>query len=300
MTNIEWFSGIYAASVTPYHADGTPDLDALIEHTARLQAGGCSGVVIAGTTGEGLSLSVDERSAMFKAVSEAHPQLVVVAGTGANSLADTLTLTRNAFDAGCRGVLVVPPFYIRAMQQLDLPAYYSEILTQAIPDDGKLLFYHIPQISGMPIDRETITKLRDAFPNKAAGIKDSSTIPENAEMLCKSFDDFAVLVGDDKLLTPSLHWGGAGAITGLANLFPERLRAIYDGFQAGQPAEEDQRFLDAARDKLAQAGLAGPTAIKTLLHLRGDLPDASVRLPLRPATEAQRAQLVELFDMQAT
>lgn len=105
--------GIYAATITPFDESGQPSHDQLIAHLNHLKRKGCDGVLLCGTTGEGQSLTVKERVELVQAVSRADTGLRLLAGTGAASLEDAVTLSRAAFDSGVSGVVVIPPFFYK-------------------------------------------------------------------------------------------------------------------------------------------------------------------------------------------
>lgn len=290
--------GIYAASVTPFDDDGIPALHLLSSHLRYLEANGCHGALILGTTGEGPSFSVEERTSILEAAAAERGDLALLAGTGATSLADAIALTRTAFDLGYDGVLVVPPFYFKSASLEGLYDFYAALIERAVPEDGNLLVYHIPQVSGVAVEGDLIRRLRDAFPNQMAGIKDSSGSVENMQMLCSDeFEGFGVFIGNDALLADTLAEGGVGAITALANVFSQRLREVYDAHQDDLPTEHAQARLTALREKAAGLGPALAAVMKTLLHLEGMLPNADVRPPLRRLDEAEEAELKKLFDL---
>ena len=151
-------AGIYAASITPFDDDGIPALHLLSIHLRHLESNGCTGALILGTTGEGPSFSVAERISILEAAAAERGNLRLLAGTGAASLTDAITLTRAAFELGYDGVVVLPPFFYHPTQD-GLLAYYFELVSRGVPDSGNLLLYHIPQVSGVPIERELIRRL---------------------------------------------------------------------------------------------------------------------------------------------
>jgi 4-hydroxy-tetrahydrodipicolinate synthase len=210
--------------------------------------------------------------------------LSLLAGTGAASLTDAITLTRAAFELGYDGVIVVPPFYYKGAPLEGLFAFYFELVSQAVPDEGHLLFYHIPQVSGVGVEPELIRRLRFEFPNQVVGIKDSSGSVEHMQMLCQTFEGFQVFTGNDALLSETLDAGGVGAITALSNVVAAKLRAIYDAHTNGEVTlqiEEEQAWLTATRKMLQERGFSLPSTIKTALRLKGLIPNDYVRPPLR-------------------
>lgn len=292
--------GIYAASITPFDDDGFPALHVLSGHLRHLESIGCHGALILGTTGEGPSFSVEERISLLEAAAAERGNLKLLAGTGAASLTDAITLTRAAFELEYDGALVVPPFYFKDASLEGLFAFYLELISQAVPANGKLLLYHIPQVSGVAIEPELIRRLRFEFPERVVGIKDSGGSIENTRMLCSEFEGLQVFNGHDGLLTDSLAAGGVGAITGLSNVFAGTLRQVYDAHVSGngtQQAEEAQAWLTATRDKLKELGLSLPATVKTILRLKGLLPNDYVRPPLRRLEEEDEAAVKAYFDL---
>ncbi len=275
-------AGVYVAAVTPLKADFSPDLEAiplLLDFYARR---GCHGALLLGTTGEGPSFSPAEREAIFRAggkVREAHPEFRLMAGTGTPSLDETITLNKTAFNLGFDGVVVLPPFYFRDASEEGLFAWFSNVIESSVPRDGTFLGYHFPAMSGVGLDISLLKRLRDAFPNRFGGLKDSSGDLAHAQMLISELDNCAVLVGSDRLLSPALEAGGAGCITALANLVSPELRKIWEAHQRGETVEETQKKVDSARGVLD--GLKPfPASLKGLLAELHGFPGWPVRPPL--------------------
>ena len=288
-------NGIYAATITPFDESGRPDHEQLAAHLKQLARRGCHGALLCGTTGEGPSLSVEERIALFAAAAKAKTGLRLLAGTGAASLEDTIALTRAAFEIGLSGVVIIPPFFYPAPAPEGLFAFYAEVIRRAVPEGGAVLLYHNPPVGAIPLSLELIARLRDAFPERVIGIKDSEGDRDHTRRLCDAFPDFRVFVGDDRLLAPALEAGGAGAITGLANLFPDLLRDVYDRYQRQEALEEAQKRLSEARLQLE--GLPRIAAIKMLLKAGRIIQSARVRPPLSPLTESEYAILRDRFHL---
>ncbi len=280
-------AGIYAAALTPLTAADTPDLDAIPRLLAFLADRGCHGALILGTTGEGPSFSPAERIAIFRAaaqVRQTHPDFRLLAGTGTPSWTETAELNRAAFDLGFAGVVVLPPYYIRTAPEEGLFAWYRRVITRSVPADGYLLAYHIPQISGVPVSLDLLARLKDAFPQQFAGLKDSTGDPQHARALGERFGgDLLALTGNDRLLTHALQNHAGGCITALANLCSPDSRRVWDSFQAGSPDPEAQARLNAARADL-DAHPPAPVYLKRRLHELHDFPLWPVRPPLTPGT----------------
>ncbi len=291
-------NGIYAAVITPFDHNGNLAVEQFHSHLNRLARRGSHGILVAGTTGEGPSLSVSERIELFTAASKANTNLHLLAGTGAASLDDTIKLTRASFENGADAAVIIPPFFYLNAPLEGLTTYYTQVIQRATPRDGAIFLYHNPAVCGVGIDFDLIHRLRDKFPDQVVGIKDSSGDWAHTFSLCKTFPDFQVFVGHDSLLAKALLAGGAGAITGLANAFPDLLREVYDLNQQGGPLDQAQARLTATKEKFE--GLPLTSAIKTLLTLGHIIENEDVRPPLGPLTEVQLRTLRERFNLHTT
>ena len=183
MPNHHKLSGVFAAALTPMGDDYSLDLDAVPPLMEFLAARGCHGILLLGTTGEGPSIAPNERIDLLRTaleIRQSYPDIRLLAGTGTPSLEVTTALTRASFDLGLDVVVVLPPYYFRTVPDEGLFKWYSELLRKAVPSDGALLGYHIPAISGVPLSIDLLSRLKDAFPDQFAGIKDSSGDPEHA------------------------------------------------------------------------------------------------------------------------
>jgi 4-hydroxy-tetrahydrodipicolinate synthase len=292
ITQLE-LKGIYAAVVTPFGPDGKPEYEPFGPYLQHLAEHGCHGVLLAGTTGEGPSLSAQERAELFATVSRINADLVMLAGTGAASLEDVIFLTRTAFEHGMAAAVIIPPFFYKNADEDGLFAFYAEVIRRAVPDGGAVLLYHNPVVCSVALSFDLIRRLFETFPRCIVGIKDSSGDLEHAQQLIRALPGFQVLVGDDRLLASTLEAGGAGAITAVANVAPRLLRNVYDLHQQASPLAEAQARLTEERCKFE--GLPLTASVKTLLTARGLIQNANVRPPLKPLTASQQALLCSRF-----
>lgn len=287
------FRGVYAAAVTPYGPDGHPSGEQMASLLQHLSQRGCHGALVSGTTGEGPSLSVEERLAVFRAAAEARSGLLVLAGTGAASLEDAVTLTRGAFDAGCDAALVIPPFFFVQASDDGLFEFFAALMERAVPADGRVLLYHNPIMAAVGLSQPLIRRLRDSYPQQIVGIKDSSGDPAHTRALLETLPDFDVFVGNDRLLGEMAAAGGAGAVTLVANAFPDLARAVFDACEAGDDYTGAQARLDAAHAQLD--GLSRIPAVKTLLKAGGVIQNDLVRPPLVALSDDQLSILRQRF-----
>ena len=281
--------GIFAPIVTPFRpGDGEIDLDWVQRHLAFLRQRGCDGVVPAGTTGEGPSLGFDERRRLIEHVVAHAAGMAVIAGTGTPSLADTIALTRHAFQAGVDGVLVLPPYYYRAAPGEGLLAYFRRLCDRALEPGQRIFLYHIPQVSGVPITHELLDGLLATHAECIGGLKDSSRDPEALRAFVQRYPTLRVFCGSDHLAGLAFSCGAAGTISVMANVVPDHLQALRRAADAGE-ARALQDRLTAAREMLGaypvQAG------IKHILHRLGGLPPAGTRPPNVELSPEQRRRL---------
>lgn len=287
-------AGVYAAAVTPLEADFSPDLDAIPGLLDFLAGRGCHGILLLGTTGEGPSFSAQERIEIFRAglqVRAAHRNLRLLAGTGTPSLTETVSLTRAAFDLGCEGVVVLPPYYFRKATDEGLFCWFSELIHRAVPADGALLGYHFPGAAGIGFSLDLLARLKDAFPRQFVGIKDSSHDPDLARALGERFgEDLLVLTGTDSYLQLALENRAGGCITAPACLISPDLRRVWDGFRNGEDVTAAQARVTAMRHILEKYP-PFPPLLKALLARRHGFPRWPVRLPLEPMGEDLAARV---------
>jgi 4-hydroxy-tetrahydrodipicolinate synthase len=294
MTNTQRaLPGVYAAAVTPLTPQLDPDLDAVPPLLDFLAGRGCHGALLLGTTGEGPAFSVEERIAIFRAAARhrdaALPDLRLLAGTGASNLTDTITMTRAAFDLGLDAALALPAFYFKGVGAAGLATYFGRLIEAAVPPDGRLLVYHIPQVSGVAVPAETLTRLRARYPQQAWGMKDSQDhLPHTLEVL-RDFPGLGVFAGSDSIMSDALAAGAAGAITALSNITSPLNRQVWDAHQRGGAAPEAQARLSRARQIVA--GLSGPAVMKFALAELFGHPHWPVRPPLADISDEAKARL---------
>jgi len=289
-------SGVYAAALTPLKADYSPDLDALPLLLDHLAGRGCHGALLLGTTGEGPSFSPQERAGILRAglkVRASHPDFRLFAGTGTPSLDETVALTRQAFELGYDGALVLPPYYYRQPAEDGLLAYFSDLIQRAVPADGPLFIYHIPQITGIPLTVDWLKRLHDACPRQFAGLKDSSHDADFGRRLGESLGrELLIFTGVDSFLLDALDLHAAGCITAPANLISPDLRRAWDARQAGEDARALQKRVSELRHILEEYP-PFPPALKAMIARGGTFPRWPVRPPLVELDAARAEQLAQ-------
>nr|WP_294503007.1 dihydrodipicolinate synthase family protein [uncultured Rhodopila sp.] len=287
-------SGVYCAAVTPVTAKLAPDHPAFVAHCRYLLQEGCDGVAMLGTTGEANSFSTGERKALLEAVIAADiPADRLLPGTGVAALTETVELTRHALSLGVTRVVMLPPFYYKGITDEGLFASYAAIVDRVADARLRIVLYHIPQFSAVPITVPVIERLRAHFPGTFIGLKDSSGDFANMEALVQHFLGFSVLAGADPLMLPLLKQGGAGCITATSNLVARDLAFIFHHY--AEP--EHEREVEAAQARVVAARarvsrFAQIASIKALVGRNTGHPGwRNLRPPLLPLTEAEAAQL---------
>ncbi len=290
------FGGVNAAVLTPMTTGLAPDLACMTAHCRWLLASGCDGLGILGTTGEANSIGVGERlRLMEELVAAGIPASRLLPGTGTPALTDTVLLTEKARALGCRGVLVLPPFFYKNPSDNGLFAYFSELVQRtggAIP----LYLYHFPQQSAVPFGFGLIARLLKAYPTVIKGAKDSGGDFANSGGMVREFgaDGFEVYVGYDDGLLDILKLGGAGCITAAANVCCSVGARVYAGWDRAEGADA-QAVLTAVRRAVTLVPLI-PGLKALMARHAGDAGWHNTRPPHLKLTEEEQARLFKAFD----
>ena len=289
----KYLSGVYAAAVTPLNDDFSIILDDVLPLLEFLADRGCHGTLLFGTTGEGPSFSRHERKSLIEQATQLRsikPEFRLLAGTGATSLDESIELTKLAFDFGVDGVVVLPPYYFRSVNEEGLYLWYSQLITEAVPEGKALFGYHIPSMTGIHLSITLLSKLKERFPQRFAGIKDSSGNPEHSQLLGDTFgEELVILNGSDRLFSQALENSASGCITALSNVISPDLRRVWDAHKLGGSDEVSQTRLNNYRDMLERY-LPAPPLLKTLLSRFFNFKQWSLKpplIPLDPGTEIQ-------------
>ena len=290
------YGGVNAAVVTAMRADLSVDLDRMAAHSHWLLANGCNGLAILGTTGEANSLGVSERIEVMEGLVERGlPAARLLPGVGTSALTDTVLLARKAAELGCRGVLVLPPFFYKNPSEDGLFAYFSEVI-QRLGTGTKVYLYHFPAQSAVPFTVPLIARLLKAYPGTVKGIKDSSGDFANTKSYVDAFaaDGFEVYAGDDGALHDLLNAGGAGCITAASNVgsvFSAQVYANWDN----ATGREAQATLGAIRKAVTSAALIPGLKALVARHT-GDPAWEHMRPPHLALSAEAKAKLFTAFD----
>ena len=285
--------GVLAPVLTPFARDLAPDAGRLLRHCRWLLGQGCAGLAVFGTTSEANSLSVEEKEALLDAlIGGGIAPARLLPGTGCCALPDTVRLTRRAVERGCAGVLMLPPFYYKAVSEEGLFRSFAEVIERVGDARLRVYLYHIPPVSQVPIGPPLIERLLRAYPEAVAGIKDSSGDWQNTRVLLESFSGrgFDVFVGSERFLLDNLRGGGVGCITATANVNPAAISRLFREWR-GPQAEALQAGLNALRGAVERLPVIA--ALKEIVaHHAGDPAWRTVRPPLAGLSPTQAQELL--------
>jgi 4-hydroxy-tetrahydrodipicolinate synthase len=269
------FAGLTVAMVTPLTRDGVdePALKKLVDFHV---ASGTNCICPCGTTGESPTLSHDEHERVIALVCEhAAGRIRVMAGTGSNSTAEAIRLTRKAKEAGADGALMVAPYYNKPMQE----GFYEHYKAVAEAVDIPIVLYNIPGRTAKNMEPETICRLGEIA--NIVAVKESTGSMDQASQIL-SGSNLTVLSGDDSLTLPLMALGGSGVVSVVGNIVPKDVLALVSAWREGNVAEAQRwhhKLFPLCRDMLSLA--TNPIPVKAAMQLLGR--DAGpVRLPLTP------------------
>ena len=283
------FGGAIVAIVTPFK-NGLVDEDAFRRLIEEQIAAGTDGIVPCGTTGESTTLSHEEHDRVVEITIDAvNKRVPVIAGTGSNSTAEALRLTRHAWEAGADGALLVCPYYNRPTQE----GLYLHYRTVAEKVPIPIIVYNIPSRTGTNMFTETLARL-SKIPN-IVGVKEASgSIKQMSDVIHMCGPDFDVLSGDDIFTLPLLALGGKGVISTVSNIVPGDMAGLVDAFLAGDL--EKARALHFRMSPLIDSIFieTNPIPVKAALAMMGKI-DGELRLPLCPMMEKNEAVLKKVM-----
>jgi 4-hydroxy-2-oxoglutarate aldolase len=280
--------GIFPALTTPFQPDESVHVPALKENIQRYNQTGVAGYVVLGSTGESVMLSRDEADSIFVAVREAAAaDKLLIAGTGAESTAETIVRTKRAAQLGYPVALVKTPYYYKPVYRADTYIQHYRAVADASPIP--ILLYSVPQFTGVTLETPEILKLAE-HPN-IIGIKDSSGhIQRVGETVAGTRRDFRVLTGSSAVVYPALVLGVQGAVLALASALPEQCAELFELAQKGEheKARQLQLLLTAAsRSIVSESGIPG---VKYAMDLRG-YHGGICRRPLLPVPEEKKQSI---------
>jgi 4-hydroxy-tetrahydrodipicolinate synthase len=281
------FKGSMTALVTPFR-DGKIDEDALRGLIEFQIENGTDGLVPCGTTGESATLSYEEHDRVIELTIEAVAGRVpVIAGTGSNSTAETVSLTKHAERAGANAALLITPYYNKPTQQ-GLYEHYRKIAGEvSIP----IILYNVPGRTSVNMTPETVARLSEI--EGIAGIKEATgDLKQVSEIIEFSREGFVVLSGDDFVTLPMIALGASGAISVTSNIVPADMSRMVKAAIEGKTEEALELHFRLQPLNRSMFFETNPIPVKTALALMGNI-EEEFRLPLTKMSEWNRARLIE-------
>jgi 4-hydroxy-tetrahydrodipicolinate synthase len=277
-------AGLTVALVTPFR-NGAVDEAALRKLVDFHVESGTDCVSPVGTTGESPTLTHDEHERIIAVVCEqAGGRIKVVAGTGSNSTAEAVRLTKFAKKSGADAALMVAPYYNKPTQE----GFFRHFQAVAQAVDLPIVLYNIPGRTAKNIEPETIARIAE-IPTVVA-IKESTGSMDQASQIL-ALTDLTVLSGDDSLTLPLLAIGGGGVVSVVGNIIPKDVKNLLTAFRNGDLAAAQQwhkKLFPLCRDMLGLA--TNPIPIKAAMQML-NRDTGELRLPMTPLDSAQMSTL---------
>jgi 4-hydroxy-tetrahydrodipicolinate synthase len=282
---------LFVPAITPFASDLSLDTKRFVAQAKALIDAGAHGLAPFGTTSEANSLTLAERMTALEALIDnriAPGQLIP--GTGCCAVADTITLSEHATRLGCRGVLMLPPFYYKGVDDKGVFDAFAQVI-DAVGPDLRVYLYHIPQMSGVPITLPLIEMLIAKYGKQIAGLKDSSGNWDNTASVIAAFPQIDTYSASESLIPENVAAGGAGCISASSNVNPRGIRALIDGLDGPDHAAFHQQVSAVRR---IFEGLPLIPSIKAAVAAQhGDAAYDRVRPPLVTCPSEHDAAIAE-------
>jgi 4-hydroxy-tetrahydrodipicolinate synthase len=283
-------AGVYTIFLTPFTSRGEVDFEAAAENTEYLIGERMNGIVVAGTYGEYVTLTGDERRALLRSViNAAAGKVPVIACTAAGSTAEVIAFTRDAEDAGADGAMITPPYGMIEPTETAIIEHFEAV---ARATGTGLLLYNNPNISPS-LAPDLLAHLADI--DGYVGIKQgATTFLEHAELVALAGDRLRIFSGSDQMMVGSLALGAVGVSSTQSNFIPEIIRDTYEAMCRGDLVEARRQFQRWALFRRFARRVGQPAAAKAAVELLGRR-CGGVRAPLVPLTTDQRAELATVL-----
>ena len=286
--------GLICPILTPFDDDLRIAADLHAELAEKLLGeGGCAGLAPFGTTGEALSVGIDERMEALDALIDAGiDPMRMIPGTGLTNLPDTARLTRHAVERGCAGAMILPAFYYKGVDDEGLFRYFTRLIEMVDRPELRICLYHIPQLSGVGLSVPLVRRLHEAFPDVVVGIKDSSGDWDNTKALL-GIKSLTTYPGAELRVIEAVRLGAPGCITATANTNGAAIARVIGLCHAGdwEAAEREHEAVRGVRLRF-QDHAPVPAQKALLARSTGDSRWNNLRPPLL-AMDAARAAALE-------
>ena len=259
--------GVVTPLLTPFEDDLSVSMPLYLDHAQRVLAEGSDFLSPFGTTGEATSVSPRERRAVLEAlVADGIDPARLMPGTGLCSLEETADLTRHAAGLGCAAAMVLPPFFYSAPTDEGLYRAYATLIERLGADCPRIILYHIPQNTGVPLSPGLVARLHADFPEVIAAYKDSSGDFDNTAAVITAAPGVGVFPASEVLLPRAIPLGAAGCISATCNSNVAAIKALVEALRAGADVSAMMPAIEAHRMAAQRAGLIG--GLKSLMAAR--------------------------------
>lgn len=282
--------------ITPFLEDGSVDYEGAAALAKHLVAHGSEGILVGGTTGEGATMTSEEKLKLYKTIVDAvgrnapGKKVPVMGNIGTISTKDTILFGREAKNTGIDCALAIVPFYVKPNQE----GMYQHFRAIAKHVDLPIVLYNVPGRTGVSIQPETIKRIVDDCPN-VVGIKDATG---NWDQVTKEKallpDDFMIYSGDDAFTLPILAAGGVGVISVASHVIGDDLLAMVDAFEKGDLEKARALHIKMYPIMKGMFFIASPIPVKTAVNLIGQ-PGGHFRLPMVEPSEDEKNHVYQML-----
>jgi 4-hydroxy-tetrahydrodipicolinate synthase len=288
------FEGIFVPNVTPFDGSGEVDYATLRAFLDYLIKAGVQGIVPCGSTGEGPSLTFEEKKELISAaVGHARHRVTVIAGTGCLTTEETIRLSRHAEDVGADGLLVIPPYYF-VLDEREIFKHYASVASSV---DLPIVLYNNPGTSKIDVRPELIAKLGKA--GHVAYVKESSApLQRVSEVIRRSQGKVGVFSGMDDTFLEALRLGARGWITALANVFPDLCVRIFELESKKHNHESAAVYANRIRPlgEVSEASGKFVQYMKCGVEFTWGKPVGAPRKPLLPLTPKEQRSVKQVIE----
>ncbi|MFD1037930.1 4-hydroxy-tetrahydrodipicolinate synthase [Virgibacillus byunsanensis] len=286
------FGSILTAMVTPFDAAGNIDFEQTTNLIEYLLENGTEGLVVAGTTGESPTLTKEEKISLFKhVVKVVNRRIPVIAGTGSNNTATSISLTKEAEACGIDAVMLVVPYYNKPNQR----GLFEHFATIAKETKLPIMLYNVPGRSAIKMSGETIISLSEI--ENIVSVKEASgDLGQAADIIERTSSDFTVYCGDDETTLPMLAIGADGVVSVTSHIIGNEMQTMVQSYFSGrvkEAASHHRKLLPIMNGIFTSPS---PVPVKTALRMKG-IDVGGVRLPLVPLTEQEEKVLQQLIEL---
>ncbi|MEW6195733.1 MAG: dihydrodipicolinate synthase family protein [Bacteroidota bacterium] len=283
--------GIFPPITTPF-INSELSIDKLEYNISKWNGTGLSGYVVMGSNGESVFLTREEKLKLVESTKKfAAADKLIIAGTGSDSIKDTISLTNEAAERGADFSLILTPSFYKSEMKHDSFVKYFTMVAEAVKIP--VIIYNVPKFTGVDVEVETVAKLSE-HPN-IVGIKNSSeNARQNTEFVSSTKKDFAVIVGTASMIFSGITSGAVGGIVALANIAPNecvQIQKLIENGKLNEALELQQRMIPVNKAVTAKYGVAG---LKTAMDMFGYF-GGEPRAPLTPLNEMDRVNLENIL-----